>query len=274
MQQPRYVVLDKVVGETPLACLERYRAEHPELADLSLAYAGRLDPLASGKLLVLIGDECKAQQRYHAFDKAYSVNLLVGAGTDSGDVLGLVEEDETRAAGVGYREIRATAQSLVGPLALPYPIYSSKPVAGKPLHTWAAEGRLAEIEVPIAHTYCYRFGVTTTHLWSRDEVYAAATAKIHTFPVQPPEPTGRGNDFRRPEILERWEQFRIAGRSADRFTVAEATLIVSSGTYVRAIVPELGRRLDTCALALSIHRTHIGRYRKLGPLGLWHPRLS
>ena len=54
----KFVTLEKAVGETPLSALERHRGEHPELLGIPMAYAGRLDPMASGKLLVLIGDEC------------------------------------------------------------------------------------------------------------------------------------------------------------------------------------------------------------------------
>ena len=43
-------------GETPLQALSRLRKEKPELEKETLSYAGRLDPLAEGLMLVLIGD--------------------------------------------------------------------------------------------------------------------------------------------------------------------------------------------------------------------------
>jgi len=55
----RFVTIEKEVGKTPLQCVEKLRNSKPYLNDVSLAYAGRLDPMASGKLLILIGDECK-----------------------------------------------------------------------------------------------------------------------------------------------------------------------------------------------------------------------
>ncbi len=87
----RYVVLEKFVGQTPLECAEAWRAEHPQYADVPLAYAGRLDPMASGKLLILIGEECKQQARYHGLDKRYEFQVLCGFSSDSGDVLGLAK---------------------------------------------------------------------------------------------------------------------------------------------------------------------------------------
>ncbi len=82
------MVLEKKVGETPLSCAEAWRAAHQELAGVPLAYAGRLDPMASGKLLVLVGEECKNQTAYHGLDKAYNFSVLFGIESDTQDVLG------------------------------------------------------------------------------------------------------------------------------------------------------------------------------------------
>jgi len=45
--------------------------------------------------------------------------------------------------------------------------------------------------------------------------------------------------------------------------------VVSSGTYIRSLAPEIARRVGTVGLAYSIHRTEIGRY--LG-FGFWLKR--
>ena len=57
------LLFDKHLSETPLEALHRLRTEQPELQNTKLAYSGRLDPMASGLLLVLVGEECK--QRDH-----------------------------------------------------------------------------------------------------------------------------------------------------------------------------------------------------------------
>lgn len=84
----KYVVLEKQIGETPLSCAEAWRAAAGVAASVPLAYAGRLDPMASGKLLILIGDECKNQTTYHGLDKGYDFSVLFGIESDSLDVLG------------------------------------------------------------------------------------------------------------------------------------------------------------------------------------------
>jgi len=48
--------LYKNMGETPLECLERFKVENPKWQGVPMTYAGRLDPMAKGLLLVLAGD--------------------------------------------------------------------------------------------------------------------------------------------------------------------------------------------------------------------------
>jgi tRNA U55 pseudouridine synthase TruB len=91
-QFPKWIVLQKKRGETPLQVLEAWKKdyikEHPDFVNVPMSYAGRLDPMAEGKLLVLIGDECKKQDTYTKLDKEYVVELVLDVKTDTGDVLG------------------------------------------------------------------------------------------------------------------------------------------------------------------------------------------
>lgn len=254
----RYVVLDKAVGETPLSCVEAWREKHPAYAGVSLAYAGRLDPMASGKLLVLIGDECKHQEQYHGLDKAYTFEALFGISSDSGDVLGLVTEAGERE--VAQPALKTTLAALVGEISLPYPIFSARTVHGKPLHTWAVEGRLHEIEVPTKHSHIYELAERDLRRITRTELVALVSTKIESIPPVTDPRKALGNDFRRPEVRAAWQRIRETGQENDTFTVATITCIAASGTYMRSLAEEIGRRLGTKALALSIHRDTIGRY--------------
>ena len=56
-------------GETPLQALNRLRKEAPKLENEILSYAGRLDPLAEGLMLVLIGEANKKREKYLNLDK-------------------------------------------------------------------------------------------------------------------------------------------------------------------------------------------------------------
>ena len=84
------ITLHKEQGETPLECIERWRAEHKEYLGIALSYLGRLDPMAEGVLLVAVGEENKNREAYLGLDKEYEFEVLFGFETDTYDLLGVV----------------------------------------------------------------------------------------------------------------------------------------------------------------------------------------
>lgn len=261
----KYVVLDKEVGQTPLQCAELWRAEHPEFLGVALSYAGRLDPMASGKLLVLIGDECKRQELYHGLDKRYEFSVLLGVSSDTGDVLGRLQL-ETMVPQATRAQLESSAEKLTGPITLPYPHFSSKTIQGKPLHVWTLEGRLGEIEIPTQSSTVYSLKLTNYQTKTRAEIYTSVSAKIETIPEVTETSKALGNDFRRVDVRADWKKFVETGASTDIFTIATFACIASSGTYMRSLVEEIGKLVGTRALAYHIHRTHIGTHQPL-PFG-------
>lgn len=265
---PKWVTLDKKVGQTPLACMEAWRATQPAAyQDLPLTYAGRLDPLASGKLLVLIGAECKRKEYYLALDKAYEVTLLFGLASDTGDVLGLVSSSAQ--PDVSKQKLRSALQQSLGKITLPYPHFSSKTVNGKPLHTWAVEKRLHEITIPEKTAYIYNLKLTDYVTITARQLYQQTQDKIASIPPVTEQRKALGNDFRRAEILAQWDAWYQTVDPQQTYTTARVHCICSSGTYMRSLAGHLGELCGTQALALSIHRSQIGQYRKLGPWGYW-----
>jgi tRNA pseudouridine(55) synthase len=258
-----FIVLEKKVGETPLQVLEAYKAGHPELLSVPMAYAGRLDPMASGKLLVLLGEECKVQEKYHDLDKEYEFEVLFGVGSDSGDVLGLLETGDKSTI---EEDVAHAIKPLVGEIELPYPHFSSKTVQGKPLHTWKVEGRIGEIAIPTKRSHIYKLELLETQTKTAQEVYEYATKKIETIPKVIDERKALGNDFRRDEVRTSWKIFFEHAGSEKPFTIAKFRCVCSSGTYMRTLSEVIAQKLGTKGLAYSIHRTKIGRYTPL-PFG-------
>ncbi len=270
MQLPKYVTIEKKVGETPLAAMESWRARQgSSFANAPLAYAGRLDPMASGKLLVLIGDECKRQEKYHAFDKRYEFSVLFGVTSDTNDVLGRLTLSPT-APNPTATEIAKAAARYIGAISLPYPHFSSKTVKGKPLHTWTLEGRLDEITIPTNTSTVYSLELTSIEHLSRSDIFLETSQKIETIPTVTDERKSIGNDFRRIDVRQDWKLFSEFGRHDDVFTVAHFSCIASSGTYMRSLAKSIGEELQTHSLAYHIHRTHIGKYIPLPfNTGIW-----
>lgn len=271
MKIPRYVVINKKVGETPLSAMEAWRSlQGADYRSLPLAYAGRLDPLASGKLLVLIGDECKHQERYHALDKTYQFSILFGVGSDTGDVMG-------RLTPAPYPQTLITKPALArvlphyrGDITLPFPAFSSRTVHGKPLHTWAIEGRLHEIEIPLQRSQIHRLALDKVETKMRTAIYGEAIAKINSIPPVTEARKALGNDFRRTDIRADWDIFKKSGAASDRFTIAHFTATASSGTYIRSLAGAIGTDLRVPALAYHIDRATIGSFVPLPIIsGFW-----
>ena len=54
----------KPIGVTPNQIIEKLREAQPEYQDIKIGFAGRLDPLAHGLLLLMTGDETKDRDKY------------------------------------------------------------------------------------------------------------------------------------------------------------------------------------------------------------------
>lgn len=260
MSLEKYVLLDKKVGETPLETLETWRDTREDLKGVPMAYAGRLDPMASGQLLILIGEECKVQEKYHHLDKEYQVGILFGAHSDSGDVLGIITPHLTPI--IEATELNNLLQGMVGTIEFPYPVFSAKTVQGKPLHTWTMENRLHEITIPTRKSEIYKLSLDNIKTFSRLEIAEAALAKVDLIPPVTDPRKALGNDFRRPEVRRAWQEFKAAGPEEDVFYLAEITCICSSGTYMRTLAEVIAEKINTKGLAFSIHRNIIGKYGK------------
>jgi len=259
----KYIVLEKEVGETPLSALEKYRSEHPELEGVPMAYAGRLDPMASGKLLILIGDECKKQTEYHRLDKEYQFSVLLGVSSDTGDVLGRLSfATPTQNLNCPIDRTVLT-ENFEGDVTFPYPHFSSKTVQGKPLHVWTLEGRLDEIEIPTYTAHIYKLMCTGTETKTGAEIADEALQKIETIPKVTEESKALGQDFRRDDVRADWELFKEM-HGKDTYIIAHFTCISGSGAYMRTLAEEIAKKLNTEGLAYSIHRTKIGRYLGFG----------
>ena len=252
----RLATIEKELGETPLQAIERYRSDAALAADVPLAYAGRLDPMATGKLLVLIGDECKVQTRDHALDKEYTFEVLFGFETDTHDVLGLAELQKVPTP----EAIRGFVKKYTGTITLPYPRFSARTVGGVPLHMHTLSGTLHNDDVPTKTSTVYRLHIESTRTIRGDELLKSLLEKINSFPEVTDERKALGRDFRRTDIRARWHEL-LDTRADTIYTIVAFSCVASSGSYMRSLAHAFH------GLAFSINRTKIGRYISL-PFGL------
>ena len=89
------ILINKLLGSTPLEAINKFKKQNPAYKDEKIAYAGRLDPMAQGLLLLIIGDkENKKINKHLKKDKEYHAQILLGIQTDSYDILGIPKKSE------------------------------------------------------------------------------------------------------------------------------------------------------------------------------------
>lgn len=249
-------ILYKEWGQTPLETMEAYRQmlltkcqtedSWRSIADVPMTYAGRLDPVAEGSLIVLTGEETKHKDQYLWLDKEYEIEVLLGLGTDSGDIFGVLERIESNqvdAQAIDNTKIQEVVLSFRGKHTFPYPAYSSKTVQGKPLFQWKNEGKICEIEIPTKDVEIYDIELHKVNEISIKEISKKiedALEKVH-------------GDFRFEKIKESWNF--TDGKFSEKYKVLHIRCQCSSGTYMRVLANEIGKKLSVPALAYHIKRT-------------------
>jgi tRNA pseudouridine55 synthase len=245
----------KPLGFTPLQAIEKLKSEHPELSGVPITYAGRLDPMAEGLLLLAKGEAIIAKQSLIDLPKTYEAKILFGFASDTFDILGLAKSSEQTDAEkiavlMNAELINSALQSFIGVHNFPYPPYSSKTVNGKQLWQWSRENKLDEIEIPNREMTLHSADLNKVNsvLWSR--IYETIIDSIKLT----------SGDFRQAEIVSQWEQINKTLDANQEFQIAEITFNVSSGTYIRTLANELGKQLQIPSMLFALKRISIGEY--------------
>lgn len=236
---------NKKEGETPLFCLEKLRQRKKIPKDVPMTYAGRLDPMASGKLLILVGEKVKEKEKYLGLDKEYEFEVLFGFATDTHDILGKVTgySLEFLDKKILTKKIKENLGFFKAKIKQKYPMYSSKTVAGKQLWQYARGGE--EIEVPEREVE-----VKSLKLLKIKRVNSSSILQNTEMRIKKVK-----GDFRQKEILKIWQE--KLGQGKKQYYIARFKIKCSSGTYVRVVANELGQKIGIPALAYSIKRTKI-----------------
>ncbi len=231
----------KQEGESWKNALDRAREELKISSEIKLSILGRLDEMAEG--LILIGADLTAEEKnkYIGLEKEYEWSLLLGASTDTYDILGLVESAwDLGELPHGFEEVCVNPEK---EFVLPYPAFSSKNVGGEPLWKLTREGE--EFEAPTKEMKIMAHELLETRKISSKELLPQILERIEK--VQ--------GDFRQEEIAKSWQN---ALKNECNFYIVDFRTKVSSGTYIRALANAWGKKLGCGGIAWSIKRTKVG----------------
>jgi len=240
-------ILYKPVSLTPLQAIEKFKEQNPEYKSAKISYPGRLDPMAEGLLILLVENENKKMIQYMKLNKEYQAQIIFGFGTDSYDILGIAQPDKN--IKLEPQVIKKKIKELKGSYNQTLPAYSSYKIKGKALFHYARTNQLDKIKLPKKTIQIKDLKINSIHTITGNKLLKQITTKINNLK----------GDFRQEEILKKWNSL-LKTNLEEKYTVADITLSCSTGTYIRSIADDLGKRLNTSAILINLKRTKIGNY--------------
>ena len=211
--------------------------------NLKVGHAGTLDPLATGILLVCIGDACKKAQMLQDHDKEYIAGIRFGATTPSYDL----EKDVDRRFPCEHITADAVRNALpvfLGEQEQVAPLFSAKSVDGVRAYELARK--------------LYRTGRT-------DELDATALDSLQRNKINISDlellefgdsssPAAPQNDS------SASSRINVADTSGLGLPEARVRIACSKGTYIRAFARDLGEALGSGAHLSALIRSRSGDF--------------
>lgn len=135
------LLLDKPEGFTSHDAVAKLRGM---LRQKRIGHAGTLDPLATGLLVVLLGNATRASDQAAGQQKEYLARLRLGLETDTEDITG--QTLAQRPVTAGREDLQAILPRFTGEILQRPPMYSALQVDGKRLYALARKGVAVELE--------------------------------------------------------------------------------------------------------------------------------
>ncbi|KAI0205111.1 trub family pseudouridylate synthase-containing protein [Astrocystis sublimbata] len=151
------------------------RAKNRDEVRVKMGHGGTLDPLATGVLILGVGNGTKSLQSFLACTKTYETVVVFGASTDTYDRVGKILK-QTAYDHITRPMVEEALNSFRGKFQQMPPLYSALKMEGKPLYEYAREGKpipreIATREVDVSDLELvewYEPG-THSHYWPAEE---------------------------------------------------------------------------------------------------------
>lgn len=199
------LLVDKPSGWTSFDVVAKVRGilKKSGIQKPKVGHTGTLDPLATGLLVLLIGDYTKRATELTKLDKTYAVTMKLGQTSSTGDEEGIKAQISDLVP--TYEELEDVLKQFIGEIMQTPPAYSAIKINGQRAYKLARAGKEVKIEPRKVTIYLIDFV-----------------------------------DYTYPEI---------------KFTAK-----VSSGTYIRSLVEDIGKELNTGAYMTALCRTEVGKF--------------
>lgn len=233
----KIINLYKPIGMTPLETIRLFKKQNNIYEKVKVGYAGRLDPMAEGVLLLLVGDENKKINNYFKLDKEYHAKVLLGFISDTYDILGIAKKKKF----IGKEKIKKLFKNFKGECKQEFPIFSSYKIKGKPLFYYALNNKLSEIKIPEKNIEIKEIKINSFREIDNKKLLDKILRKISLV---------KGN-FRQEKIKKKWKALLVKNK---KYFIFDFKVKCSSGTYIRSIA----NKLD--GVLFNLIRTKIGKF--------------
>jgi tRNA pseudouridine(55) synthase len=238
----QYVI--KEAGHTMIQTMDKFKKDNQiNLLLNKVCYCGRLDPMARGLVLLLVGDECKNMDKYLGYNKEYEFEIIFGLSSDTDDSMGEIlsskyfdeKEVEYYCDKIKeYIEPKKFTQN--------FHKYSSKRVNGKPM--WEHAQKKICIENPSHEVEIFNVEYSPIKTYDFNEWRHNVIDTINKI--------DKKNDFRQESIIDMYGSFEFS-----KIYALPIKIKVSSGFYVRQLVADIKTHLNIDILTYDINRVSI-----------------
>lgn len=144
----RIILIDKPLQWTSFNAVSKVKStirNHTGVKKFKIGHAGTLDPLATGLLIICIGQKTKEIEYFQSLGKEYTGTFRIGSTTPSFDLEKEIDF-EYPTQHITPDLIFQTAKSFIGEQMQIPPIYSAVKINGKRAFNYARDGEEIEIK--------------------------------------------------------------------------------------------------------------------------------
>lgn len=237
-------------------------ARHFRKKNLKVGHAGTLDPLATGVLLVCIGNATKKAEELQSHDKEYIAGITFGATTPSYDL----EKEIDRMYPYGHvteEAVRKALPDFLGEQEQIAPLFSAKSVDGVRAYEMARKLYRERHAAAGMHGINPAAGTAAAMDTAAEGLIRASRINISDISLIEFRPEGKTPAAEAADASEDRRNLRINVTDNSRLHLPEALVRItcSKGTYIRAFARDLGEALGTGAHLSSLIRSRSGEFR-------------